>query len=94
MKTTITGVITYKKSLYEEGEDFHFQHCEMKDYGYITVMPHSIEVEIPDDFDPRACQVDLLKAEKVKLIAAFQKRCTEIERQISELTALTFEAAT
>jgi hypothetical protein len=91
MKTTITGFINYKPCAYSGVEQFHFQPCKMENYGYITVMPFSIEVDIPDNFDPRAEQVKALQAEKVKLMADFHNRCTEIERQISKLTAITCE---
>lgn len=93
MKKTITGFITYTPNSYGIEEKFDFFPFEMKAAGYITVMPYSFEVEIPDDFDSRAVQVEALKAEKKKLMADFQARCTAIEKQISELTALTCEAA-
>lgn len=87
MKTQINGFINYEKDLC--GNDcYYFHGFEMTDYGYTTVMPFSIEVDIPDDFDPIAAQVAALKAEKIKLMADFQNRVTEIERKISELTCL------
>ena len=66
---------------------------DMKDQGYSLVGPVSFEYTLPESFDPRGEQVNILKAQKRELIAQFQARCTEIERKISELTALTFEAA-
>ena len=92
MKKVIEGFITYAPSAYGSEEKFDFFPFEMKVSGHITIMPYSFEVDIPDDFDPRAKQVEALKAEKKKLMADFQVRCTEIERKISELTALTCEA--
>lgn len=94
MKQIIKGFITYKN--YGFGDEdclYHFNEYEASSIGHVTVMPYSIEVEIPDDFDPRAGRVEILKAEKRKLMADFQARCTAIEKQISELTALTCEAA-
>lgn len=91
MKTTITGFINYRPATYRDEPEFHFQRVEMESYGYVTVMPLSVEVDIPDDFDPRAEQVRLLEAKRDEVRAAFQVRMTEIEKQISQLTALTCE---
>jgi len=90
MKTTIKGFVTYRQDHFGKDE-FDFFPFEMTGSGRILVMPHSFEVEIPDDFDPREKQVEALRAEKKKLMAEFQARCTEIEKQISQLTALTCE---
>ena len=87
MKKQITGFISYKKD-WRGNYAYHFHGVEMTEYGYITVMPHSFEVDIPDDFDPRGKQVEQLQAEKKKAMADFQNRVTEIERKISELTCL------
>lgn len=90
MKTSITGFINYKPSEYKGAEEYHFHCIDMEDYGYITVMPYTLEVEIPDDFDPRAKQVEILKEEARNLRVTFQCRITEIERKIGELTALEY----
>jgi len=88
MKTQIKGFINYRKNEFSGEDQFAFHSCEMNEYGYVTVMPFALEVGIPDDFDPRAGMVEALKAEKIKLMADFQNRVTEIERKISELTCL------
>lgn len=93
MKTiTIDGFIEYRPKSYGIEQEFYFHNNRMAEYGYVEVMPYSFAVEIPDDFDPRAQQVEMLKEKKRELMVAFQARCTEIERQISELTAITCEA--
>jgi hypothetical protein len=92
MKTTITGFINHKDTSLTGCKPFSFHMSEMREYGYVTVMPYSIEVEIPDDFDPRPKQVEYLTAQKKELMAAFHLRVTEIERKISELSAITYEA--
>lgn len=87
MKKQITGFISYQKD-WRGNDTYHFHGMEMTEYGYITVMPHSFEVDIPDDFDPRAGQVEQLQAEKQKAMADFQALVTSIDRRISELTCL------
>ncbi len=87
MKTTIKGFITHCEG------DFQFFGAEMQEYGYATVMPYSIEVEIPDAFDPTAAQVALLEAAKQKARADFQARVTELDRQIQSLLAIEHQEA-
>jgi hypothetical protein len=91
MKVTITGFINFKPKEWEGANEFHFHSCKLPDCGFVAVMPHTIEVDIPDDFDPRAKQVELLKAEKNRIMGEFQARVTAIERKISELTSIEFE---
>ena len=56
--------------------------------GLVFVKEHTTTVEVPDDFDPRPQQVAALEAEKQKARAEFQKRITEIDRQIQSLMAI------
>ena len=91
MKVTIKGFINYKNDGWYDGDDYHFNKYDMSEHGYVTVMPHEIEVEGPDDFDPRTKQVAALIAEKQKARADFLKRVTEIDRQIQSLLAIEHE---
>ena len=93
MKVTIKGFINYKKDDWCEGNDYHFNKYDMTQHGYINVMPHEIEIEVPDDFDPRPQQVAALEAEKQKARAEFQKRVTDIDKQIQSLLAIEYEPA-
>jgi hypothetical protein len=49
-----------------------------------------IEIDVPDDYDPRAQQIVALEKQKTKITAEFQKSLTEINRSIGELQALEF----
>ena len=94
MKVTIKGFINYRKDDWCEGNDYHFNKCDLSEHGYVTVMPHEIDVEVPDDFDPRPQQVAALEAEKQKARAEFHARVTEIDRQIQSLLAIEHEVPT
>jgi len=59
--------------------------------NYVSVCAAPLEFDLPDDFDPRAGQIDALKKTKQKLMAEFSARCVEIERQISKLQAIEHE---
>ena len=61
--------------------------------NYRGVCAAPLEFDLPDDFDPRAGQIETLKATKQKLMAEFSARCTEIERQIQNLLAITNEVS-
>jgi hypothetical protein len=65
----------------------------MSDKYWTLVGPVEVEVEVPDDFDARPAKIAALEAEKQKLRAAFAARVTEIEREISQLQAITCEVA-
>ena len=56
--------------------------------GRVFVTEHTTTVEVPDDFDPRPQQVQMLEAEKQKARAEFQERITEIDRKIQSLMAI------
>lgn len=92
MKVTIKGFITLlnPKHAYCGSYDFLLYDITGASFadGRVMIMPHTIEVDIPDDFDPRPHQIAALQADRTKLQAAFSARVTEIERQISELTCL------
>lgn len=87
-KHTIKGFIHQRVSKYAQPNSFTF--FESRDVGasYVNVMPHTIEIDIPDDFDPRPQQIKDLQAQQQQAQADFAKLCTDIQRQISELTCL------
>ena len=92
MKHTINGFLVYQTaSFWGKDERIVFQSCEpWKGQQTILIKPHALVVEIPDDFDPRAGQIDALKAQQRQAAAEFQKLCTDIKRQISELEAIEY----
>ena len=84
----------------------HHQKYEWEDKGQYLVYSHKfddtdyrahiceqeIEVEVPDDFDPRAQQIAALEKQKQKVMAEYQKTVTEINDRISKLQALEYTA--
>ena len=91
MKVTINGFIGWKKDSWERDGAFYFHPFEMSEYGYVQVMPHSFEIEIPDDFNPIPKQVEILEKEKAKIRAEFTRRIAQLNDQIGKLQALTFD---
>jgi hypothetical protein len=96
MKHTVNGFVTYKKQSWDNEPIISFSTHEPCKYGspeIVTVGTHSMEVDVPDDFNPIPKQVEALEAEKKKAHAAFLHMAREIDEQISKLQAITFEAA-
>jgi len=91
MKIKLDGFIVWKKYDYEKEGTFYFRSGEMEDRGYVTVMPYSMEVEVPDNFNPVPKQVAILEKQKAKVRADFNQRIAELNDQIGKLQALTFD---
>ena len=92
MKRTIKGYVTYTKRAWETQPEINFFNFDPRKEShmvdYVVVKQQEIEIEVPDDFDPRPAQIKALEAQQQKARADFEKLCTDIQRQISELQAL------
>jgi hypothetical protein len=92
-KHIVKGWITYRPA------EFDFEKPKV---GFVDFKPtgsagwgllareHSIEVELPDDFDPRAAQIDALKAEQTRIRGEMSARISQLQEQINKLTAIEF----
>ena len=90
MKKTLKGFLHFSIDSWSYGE-LVFYGCDMSksaSMGCIMIKPLEIEVDIPDDFDPRPQQIKALQAKQIKAAADFHAMNTEIMRQINELQAL------
>ena len=87
MKTQATALLLYRES-HDGDSGFILSKHPLEECGYITIGERSVEVDIPDDFDPRQQKIELLQKEKDRISAAFAKRCSEIQEQINRLYAL------
>ena len=92
MKHIEEGFILYKKESWEATCGYMFKRWENPENGYTTVKPHTIEFEVPDDFDPRPAQIKALEKKQQEAAAAFHALTVEIKRQIQELQALEMTA--
>ena len=93
MKITIDGWICAQQYQWDTEPTFTFFGFKPNDdSSWHAVAPHSVEFELPDDFDIRSFKINALLSEKDKARADFAKRVEAIDKQISELQALTFDA--
>jgi hypothetical protein len=93
MKVKITAHIHYLKYSWDtEGkfEVFSFKFDDDDSRTYVG--EQEIEVDVPDNYDPRAQQIAALEKHKQKVMADFQKTVTDINEKISKLQALEYTA--
>lgn len=88
MKATINGGIYRCQHTYSDDHYYAFFGFDASDESRVKVMDHTIEVEIPDDFDPRPAMVEALEARKKVITAEFYARVNEINGKIQSLLAL------
>lgn len=91
MKATLNGQINWKKEDWESEGRFYFQFSDMSEFGYVKVMPYTLEIDVPDDFNPVPGQIAALEKEKAKIRAEFNRRIAALNEQIGKLQALTFD---
>jgi len=93
MKITIEGFLVWKKETWQTEGKFQLVQCDMSEYGYITVQPQVVEIDIPDNWNPVPGQLDALKKEEKELRAKFARDMTTIQERRSKLLAITNEVS-
>ena len=91
---TLKGFIFAEQEPWQDEPEYSFATYERDLYSktLIRVCPHEFSVEIPEGFDMRPGLVAKLEAEKKQLMAEFQARVTEIDRQIQTYLAISVDA--
>lgn len=88
IKTTVHIHFT-KYASSAKGGEYEVFPIKLDDTSYRAhVNEQEIEIEVPDNFDPRAQQISALEKHKQKIMADYQKSVTDINSQISMLQAL------
>ena len=89
-KHTIDGFITWRHTAWMDRPEVGFLAYDPRtvDGDSVVIRPHSIEVEVPDDFDPRPAQVAALREKRMKAAATFIAYAAEIDASISKLLAI------
>lgn len=90
MKKILKGFLHMSIDQWSHGE-LRLRHGDYTgdaSFGEVMIRPIEIEVDIPDDFDPRPQQIAALIKKQTKAAAAFHAMNTEIMRQLNELQAL------
>jgi hypothetical protein len=92
MKITLTMHLHYVKYDWEEKGEYQLYSCELNDENRTHIGTREVEVDVPEDYDPRAQQIAFLQQRKKEVMADFQNTITEIDGKISNLQALEYTA--
>ena len=94
MKVKVTAHIYYNQYSWQETGEFQLFYAKVDDTETMTyVGEQEFEIEVPDNYDPRAQKVAALEKYKQKVMADYHKTVTEINDRISKLQALEYTDA-
>jgi hypothetical protein len=89
MKIKTTVYIFHSQYSWEQKAEYLVFYAKIEDNENRTyVCEQEIEIEVPDNYDPRAQKIEALQAHKLKIMADYQKTVTEINARISKLQAI------
>ena len=89
MKIKTIAHVHYQKYAWQEKGEYRLASFKLDDTAERTyVGEQEIDVDIPDDYDPRAQQIAALEALKQKVMADYHKSVMEINDRIGKLLAL------
>jgi len=84
--------VHFQKWDFEETGEYIIFSSKFEDVEYrVHVCECEVELEIPDEFDPRAQQIAALEQQKQKAMAEYQNTLTEINERISRLQAISHD---
>lgn len=93
MKVKVTAQIYFIQYSWETSGSYQIMCAKLEDSEHRTyVGDQEIEIEVPDDYDPREQKIAALEKHKLKVMADYQKTVTEINERISKLQALEYTA--
>jgi hypothetical protein len=93
MKLKTTVHVYYNQYSWEEKGNFcvyPFKIDDDEDRTYVG--QQEIQIDVPDNYDPRGQKVAALEIKKRKVMADYQKTVDQINEKISKLQALEYTA--
>jgi hypothetical protein len=93
MKIKLTAHIFFNKYSWEEKGEFQIFYARVNDNENRTYIgQQEVEIEVPDDFDPRPAQIQALVQKRQSLMSETETRVQIINDRISNLQALEYTA--
>ncbi len=93
MKVKITAHIYHTQHSWEKTGSYQVMYGKLDDCEYRTyVGEQEVEIEVPDNYDPRAQKIAALEKHKQNVMAEYHKTLTEINDRISKLQAIEYTA--
>jgi hypothetical protein len=93
MKVKTALYVYHTQYAWQDEGDYQAYTWKSDDTATSTfVGQQEVELDIPDNYDPRQQQIAALVAQKQKIMADYQKTVSEINNRISNLQALEYTA--
>ena len=93
MKIKLTAHIHYRKYHWDEKGEYQILYVALPDDETLTYIgEQEVEIEVPDNYDPRSQQIAALQRQRGKAMADYQKTVDSINERISKLQALEYTA--
>ena len=93
MKVTTTVHIHHTQYSWQDQGEFAVYSVKLEDNEHRTyVCEQQIEIEVPDNYDPRAQKIAALEKYKQKVMADYCTTVNEINDRISKLQAIEYTA--
>lgn len=93
MKVKTTAHVYHSQYSWQKTGEYLVMYAKIDGDEHRTyVGQQEIEIEVPDNYDPRPQQVAALEKYKQKVMADYQKTVNDINERISKLQALEYTA--
>ena len=93
MKLKLTAFLHFRKYAWQKDGEYQIFYARLPDDDTLSyVCEQEVEIEVPDDYDPRAQQISALEEKKLEVMAHYQNVVTDINERISKLQALEYTA--
>jgi hypothetical protein len=93
MKLKLTAFLHFRKYAWQKDGEYQIFYARLPDDDTLSyVCEQEVEIEVPDDYDPRAQQISALEEKKLEVMAHYQKTVNDINERISKLQALEYTA--
>lgn len=96
MKVTVKGILHWTRWSHDEEVEYiiaadDMSACSSSARQYANIKPVSVEVEMPDDFDPIPGIVKGMRDRKQNLLAEAQMEANKIDGEIQQLLSITYK---
>jgi len=93
MKIILTAFLHFRKYAWQKDGEYQIFYARLPDDDTLSyVCEQEVEIEVLDDYDPRAQQIAALEGKKLEVMAHYQKTVNDINERISKLQALEYTA--
>lgn len=95
MKIKLTAHIHHTQYQFEEKGEYQIFPIKLNDDNIRTYIgEQQIEVDVPDNYDPRAQKIAALQKRRGEVMAEYQKTVDEINERINKLQAIEYSGET